>query len=543
MKITKVEVSDFRGFPGPGVYNFEFGNARNLFIYGENGSGKSSLFRAIQEFFNRRSNAKPFADFKNNLNAALTSGRVTVHFENGPTQSWVHGGVRPLSQVPASQTALRAGFLDYRSLLETNFAQRSEDVNLFDIAVTRLVPHLEAAVAGGGSERIGELWSAVQMPYIRREKAVNACKQAVSTFNTAFEPVIKPLVEKATELLAKFPVPPGFILGASFQPVEYDSPNRRLLNQELILSVQSGGMHVSNYHNFFNEARLSAIGLVVYLAGLLISVPGTSTYPKLLVLDDVLVGLDMANRLPALNILEKYFSDWQIILLTFDRAWYEIAKQQLGSPDWRYYELFTVRVGDHEQPLLLPDEEHLYRALAFLDAGQVKAASVHVRTAFELLLKAACQRFGLSVKYHPDGRKVSASDLWAALQSATYDFVPARECFFDDKGKVHWNQPKNRRIPLIDPALQKRIQHAVSWVLNPLSHSQSVDRYRAEIEDAVYAIDDLQVALERAKGRPSIRSTIAIEELVSLLKAYIAKMEKHSKGAPAVATNASSSPV
>jgi len=78
--------------------------------------------------------------------------------------------------------------------------------------------------------------------------------------------VIKPLVDKATELLAKFPVS-ALILGASFQPVEYDSPNRQLLNRELILSVQANGMQLQNFHNFLNEARLSAIGLVVYLPG------------------------------------------------------------------------------------------------------------------------------------------------------------------------------------------------------------------------------------------------------------------------------------
>ena len=36
---------------------------------------------------------------------------------------------------------------------------------------------------------------------------LRSCKDAVGRFNTAFAPVIKPLVEKATELLAKFPVP------------------------------------------------------------------------------------------------------------------------------------------------------------------------------------------------------------------------------------------------------------------------------------------------------------------------------------------------
>lgn len=251
----------------------------------------------------------------------------------------------------------------------------------------------------------------------------------------------------------------------------------------------------------------------------------TSIEPRLIVLDDVLIGLDMAHRLPVLDLLEREFKDWQVFLFTFDRAWYEIAKQQLRIERWKYYELFAIQVGHHEQPLLLPDEEHLYRALAFLDAGQVKAATVHVRTAFELLLKAACQHFRVPVKFHPDARKVPASDLWSALKSGKTNFTPARECSFDTKGRVRWWQPAVTEILIVPPSLQKRLEHAVSWVLNPLSHSQSVDRYRAEIEDAIYAIDDLRVAIERAKRRPSVRSTMAIEELISLLKAYITKME------------------
>jgi len=62
------------------------------------------------------------------------------------------------------------------------------------------------------------------------------------------------------------------------------------------------------------------------------------------------------------------------------------------------------------------------------------------------------------------------------------------------------------------------------WVLNPLSHSQSVDRYRAEIEDTIYAIDDFEHAVKRAVAVPSVRQTIAVEEIISLLKAYVAKM-------------------
>ena len=58
MRLTKIEIKDFRAFPGPGTYAFDL-RGKNLLVYGENGSGKSSLFRALVEFFNLDSRAKP----------------------------------------------------------------------------------------------------------------------------------------------------------------------------------------------------------------------------------------------------------------------------------------------------------------------------------------------------------------------------------------------------------------------------------------------------------------------------------------------------
>jgi len=55
MRIAKIEIKDFRAFPGPGTYIFDLDDGKNLLIYGENGSGKSSLFYALLEFFNLNS--------------------------------------------------------------------------------------------------------------------------------------------------------------------------------------------------------------------------------------------------------------------------------------------------------------------------------------------------------------------------------------------------------------------------------------------------------------------------------------------------------
>lgn len=145
----------------------------------------------------------------------------------------------------------------------------------------------------------------------------------------------------------------------------------------------------------------TAIGLCLYLAGMSQSIPpkraNGTTYPRVLVLDDVLLSLDMAHRLPLLKLLQnREFAEWQILLLTHDRAWYEIAKQRLEG--WHHCELFAQRVGDHEEPVVYPDDSHVDRARAFLlptaDSGRLpdyKAAAVHLRTEFELILKRGCE--------------------------------------------------------------------------------------------------------------------------------------------------------
>ena len=50
MKIKTLSLTDFRAFPGPAPATFELGG-KNLLLYGENGSGKSSLGRALLRLF------------------------------------------------------------------------------------------------------------------------------------------------------------------------------------------------------------------------------------------------------------------------------------------------------------------------------------------------------------------------------------------------------------------------------------------------------------------------------------------------------------
>jgi hypothetical protein len=223
------------------------------------------------------------------------------------------------------------------------------------------------------------------------------------------------------------------------------------------------------------------------------------TYPRLLVLDDVLLSLDLDHRRPLIDTLKKHFAKWQVLLLTHNRAWYDIAKQRLSNRDWQQIELFAVTVGDYESPVVVEDEDHLYRALRYLEpnvaAGEpldIKAAAVHVRTKFELILKAACERLAVKVPFQRDSKRLTLNALWGSL-AAHEETLQGPPTIGTKRDGSKYVQPGKRQHGLVVPKhLAQRVSFSLSWVLNPLSHSESVEQYRAEIFDAIFALDELQ---------------------------------------------------
>ena len=62
MKIQSVKVTNYKAFLG--TYELKF-SGKNVFIYGENGSGKSSLYYALKDFFQSSVEAIDFTALEN----------------------------------------------------------------------------------------------------------------------------------------------------------------------------------------------------------------------------------------------------------------------------------------------------------------------------------------------------------------------------------------------------------------------------------------------------------------------------------------------
>ena len=407
-------------------------------------------------------------------------GHIKLHFLSEPqrkknTYEWSRDG-KEITDELISETSKAKGFLDYKSLLETHYLHReNETVNLFDLLVKTLLANTINPVT---ERTLAEDWNVIQPPFPRRgaKTQIAALEEQINVFNDELTNRLTELRPKVSEILSKF----GYKveLDLDFQRVAYNRDEKTLDNQEIRLKVEFFDTDISSHHRFLNEAKLSAIAIAIYLSSIL-CLPEPKEGMKILALDDVLIGLDMSNRLPVLDILGEYFSDYQIFLTTYDKAWYEIVKQRTDEQNWKYTEFYFNTTDEYEIPVCKEDAPYLEKAREHLNDNDYKACAIYVRTAFEKIIKRFCDKRNLKVRYCENPKELTTKDFWEVItiqekRSPTY--------------------PK-QNILLLNLKLVDEIESAQKFILNELSHATFVNIYRKELEDAIAAVEKLETAL------------------------------------------------
>ena len=261
-----------------------------------------------------------------------------------------------------------------------------------------------------------------------------------------------------------------------FQGVTYNQGEKTLDNREILLKVEFFDTDIPSHHLLLNEAKLSAIAIAIYLSSTL-CLPEPKVGMKILALDDVLIGLDMSNRLPVLDILDEYFSDYQIFLTTYDKTWYEIAKQRTDEKYWKYTKFYFGETDECEVPIYVENKAYLEKAREYLvEANDYKACAIYVRTAFEAAIKRYCEKRDLAIKYRENPNDLRSEDFWVPIKTET-----------DEAGHL-----------LLDLRVVDKIELARKFILNELSHDTFVNIYRKELEDAIDAVAELEDALAAA---------------------------------------------
>lgn len=367
-----------------------------------------------------------------------------------------------------------SGFLDYKDLLGVHYLQPDgESVNVFDLLVETLLADTVNPVT---EQTLTEAWEDIQGPYPRRnaKHQIAFLKRQIDIFNDELVNRLTDLRPKVREILDKF----GYKvdLNLNFKGVTYNQKNKTLENQQILLNVKFFDKDVSERYLLLNEAKLSAIAISIYLSSILL-LPHPESGLRILALDDVLIGLDMSNRFPVLDILEEYFPDYQIFLTTYDKAWYEIAKQRTDQKDWKYAEFYFGKTDEYEIPVYMENKAYLDKAKEYFGANDYKACAVYLRTAFETIIEGFCESKHLPVRYHRNPNKQDSKHFWNAI-------------IIENKNRVEKGKPT-----LLNQGLINKIELYRSRILNPLSHANIVNIYRKELNDAIDAIEQLKAAL------------------------------------------------
>ncbi len=475
MRITEINIKNFRAFYG--LYQIKLDKfGKNLLIYGENGSGKSSLYLALKLFLESAVNKNhQFKDHQNIFIKDSYSSYIKLCLRaDSRSKQYTYEWSKTAKEtddpliIDASKTK---GFLDYKTLLATHYTQREEEeraVNVFNLLVKTLLANTINDVT---EQSFADDWADIQETNPRRNaiRQIEALEDRVQNFNNGLAGKLEELRMKASEILSKFD-DYNVILDFNFQGITYNRSNKRLDNQQIFLTVKFFDRDIPLPHHFLNEAKLSAIALAISFSSFLLQ-PESDL--KILALDDVLIGLDMSNRLPVIDIIKEYFSDYQIFLMTYDRAWYEIVRQRTAGSEWKYAEFYFSKTDEYEIPIYAEDQPYLERAKKYFEANDYKACVIYLRTAFEAAIKRFCEKMNLQVKYRNNPKHLTSEDFWKPIKNG-----------------------KAKDVPFLEQELIDEVEMYRNFILNPLSHSRIVTTIKKEISQAIKTIENLEAKLD-----------------------------------------------
>jgi len=265
IKIDKIQLHNFRFFIDEEEHNsFEL-DGQNMLVYGENGSGKSSLYKAFELL------AKPIVsdeEFKKSVNIfKQDDSYLEFEFNNNETLRIDSDHLSLEDDYPfVEKLSITKPILDYKHLLNVSYSQNSqkEEKNLF--AFFKKI--LEEYPIGENEKKLKDLEDEEHFEHFERiiqEELFDDINLFLEKFQQNFKIISISLS----------------VFGKAYLQIEY-------FNKD-----------ISDYrfHLFLNEARLSALAISIYFAIIKkqFTLLGENSL-KVLVLDDLLISLDMNNR-------------------------------------------------------------------------------------------------------------------------------------------------------------------------------------------------------------------------------------------------------
>jgi len=259
----------------------------------------------------------------------------------------------------------------------------------------------------------------------------------------------------------------------------------------LTFKIKWNGKDVRNILNYLNEGRLNAIALGLFLS--YYKRFNISPY-KMLLLDDVVIGLDMNLRIPLLDILKNDFeNEYQIIITTFDENWFNLMKNYLDSAKWEFLRLIIKNTDNSNIPFLIGVEssDYLEKAKKYLQNGDVPAAALYIRLEFERLVINYAEKKRIEIPFKRKAQEIPINEIWDRVKKNIYKVIINSLSSFYILDIILMI----RLFSKLYEKVFKKIDTYKSILLNPAVHYDPKPKYRNEVENAIEAVESLKEIL------------------------------------------------
>lgn len=554
--LQKLKITNFKAFR-----EFELNlGGRHLLLYGPNGAGKSSLYWALYTFLQSArkgpigciskyfdgTKTESLLNIHEQEEASPVPGKIALTFRDSdskvdttyPISETDHGTFNKPEILKAD---LASDFITYRFFFGFSHFRNSQKFNLWPLFEKEILPFC-VSTSGRTPE---ELWNDINgvqpnpnaySGYAGAD-AYASYHRKTAEFASVLESIVRSISVKAqrfydehfsdddlvkVSLVIKLTQKPSSA-GGNQGEFDYKEP-------VIELGVKIGASEIKKPQSFLNEAKMTQIALSIRFAASLTNLHQSGI--KLLVLDDLLVSLDMNNRMKVVEIiLSETFSEYQKIILTHEKGFFEEFRRSIGDQHthWCLRSLWgNAKDGISHSEQKSPIE----KAKDYLEGHDLETAAHQLRKAAEETAK----------RY----RRVAMNEIPSPgeFHSLTEDLKAAKNHLLQQIPLTLYNQaieriPEEHRTKLVsvndndidgdltlDKATKgiiktqrKRLKQFLSeqaWrnlevietidavigmkdrVLNPAAHWNETPLYEAELQKALKLIDLMERRLKQA---------------------------------------------
>lgn len=372
--ITQIEIDGFKAFPTN--FTLSLGTGQNLLLYGENGSGKSSLYYAIhalmQSVLKDDKGAKYFkpgdvngADFIANNEHLINIFRfdeakantytpyIRITFDDNKVWRLDNSGLS--SENGGDESEIRmlnkdSAFINHSYISRFHAARNSEEIDLWNVFYKDILPfHIPAGTTQFLADFYDEIVSDCNAGIGLKD---NSIQNKISTFNGYLNSSINRINTKVSSIYNdNFKNEDDKSLEIKLMYYSDNDQENKLKehfylyygnvrNNQIIdktdlysprigIEIKENGILIHKPQSHFNEAKLTAIALSVRFAAMTTNAITTGSF---LALDDMLISLDMSNRMKVIKyLLNKIAPKYKLHVFTHDRLLFTSFKKSINS--------------------------------------------------------------------------------------------------------------------------------------------------------------------------------------------------------------------